>query len=166
MENVVILKLDIKTGSLSCFQSLCALWFLWGELERAGDVSELWEGSGDGGDILLRCAVLEGSAHRGGRLFPNSFLTSPVTGPEARDTHWNTIPYKQQETLFHWEGDQALAQVAQGGSGDSIPEDIQKSSGRGPEHPALSGPDWAGGWTYRGPFQPQSIYSFVILCLS
>jgi len=39
-------------------------------------------------------------------------------------------------TLFHHEGGQALAQVAQSGYGVSILVDIQSPAGHGPEQPA------------------------------
>ena len=60
-----------------------------------------------------------------------------------------------RETLFHCEGDQALAQVAQRACGVSILEDIQKPSADGPGQLALGGPAWAAGldqMASRGPF--------------
>jgi len=48
-------------------------------------------------------------------------------------------PSKHQETLLHCEGDQALAQVAQGDCGASILGDIQKLPGHGPGQLALAG---------------------------
>jgi len=55
--------------------------------------------------------------------------------PEAQE-----LPSEHQETHFHCEGDQALAQIAQGGYGVSILEDIQKSFTHGPGQLALGGP--------------------------
>lgn len=51
--------------------------------------SELWEGSGRGRDILLRCASTWRECTQ--RREPDSFRISPVTGPEAMGTHWNSI---------------------------------------------------------------------------
>ena len=47
---------------------------------------------------------------------------------------------EHQETLFHCEGDPALAQVVWGGCGVSILGDIQKLPGRDPGQLALGGP--------------------------
>ncbi|KAK4831197.1 hypothetical protein QYF61_015929 [Mycteria americana] len=45
-----------------------------------------------------------------------------------------------QENIFHHEGGQALAQVAQRGCGISILGDIQSPAGHGPEQPAVADP--------------------------
>ena len=71
-----------------------------------------------------------------------------------------------KETLCHYEGDQAVPQIAQGGCGVSIVGDTQNSSGHGLGHPALGGSIWAGGldqMTSRGPFQPQPFCDSLLL---
>ena len=50
------------------------------------------------------------------------------------------VPSEHQETLCYCEGDRALAQVAQRGSGVSLLGGIQKPSGHDPGQPGLGGP--------------------------
>jgi len=69
------------------------------------------------------------------------------------------VASEHQEILFHCEGDQALAQVVQGGGGVSVLGDTEKPSRHGPGQTALAGPGGARGLdhtTSRGAFQPQS----------
>ena len=70
------------------------------------------------------------------------------------------IPSEHEETLFHCEGNQGLAQVACGGCVVSILGGIQKLAGHGSGQLAVGGPAWARGldrMTSRGAFQPQSV---------
>lgn len=69
-----------------------------------------------------------------------SFQWCTAIGPEAMGTYRNTGDMPEHwETLFRWEGGQALAQVAQESCGDSILRDTQKPSRCGPGYPALGG---------------------------
>jgi len=45
------------------------------------------------------------------KMEPDSFQLCPVTGPEAQ-TETQVMLFEHQETLFHCEGNWALAQVA------------------------------------------------------
>jgi len=73
----------------------------------------------------------------------DSLQWCPVTGQKIMGTNWNT-----GGSLWIWgntsftEGDQALAQVANGGCGVSIFGNIQKPSIHGPGQLALGGPVW------------------------
>jgi len=59
---------------------------------------------------------------------------------QQTQTKTQDIPSEHQETLFHHEGDGALAQVAQGGSRISILGHIQKPRGQAPGQPVLDDP--------------------------
>ena len=74
-------------------------------------------------------------------------------------TETQEVPSEDQETLFHCEGDRALAQAVQGGCGVSVLGDIQKPSGRGLGQLTVGGPEM----TCQGFFQPQRICDSVIL---
>lgn len=66
--------------------------------------------------------------------------------------------FQTQESVVDSAGDWSVAQVAQRGCGISFLEDTQKSSGLGPEQPALGVSGCAGRLdqvTSRSPFQPQ-----------
>ena len=58
----------------------------------------------------------------------------PVKGPEAMGTNWNTGDslWTSGNTFFHYEGEWALTQVAQGTCGVSHLGDIQKPFGHDP----------------------------------
>ena len=69
--------------------------------------------------------------------------SSGAQGQDQRSwaqTGTQEVPFEHQETLFHCEGDGALAQVAQGGCGVSILGDTQKPSGHGLGQQTLGGP--------------------------
>lgn len=79
------------------------------------------------------------------RMELGSVQCCTVTAPKATGTCWNTGSSEHRETCFHWEGDQALAQVDQRGCGVSVLGDTQKPSGHDSGHLASDGPSWAGG---------------------
>lgn len=100
----------------------------------------------------------------GGELLTGPLLPFiPYTQRQRAHPGTQEAPSKHQETFFHCEGDQALAQVAQGGDGFSILGDTQKLSGHGPRQLALCGPAWgkADQMTSRGSFQPQPLWDSV-----
>ena len=69
-------------------------------------------------------------------------LLSGAQGQDQRQqaqTETREVPCERQETPFCCEGDQALAQVAQGGCGISILGGIQKLRGHSPGQPGLGG---------------------------
>lgn len=65
-----------------------------------------------------------------------------------------------QQKLLHYEGEQALTQVAVGGREVFILGDIKKSSGLGPGQAALDGPAWEWSWTRRPPGVPSKPQPF------
>jgi len=69
----------------------------------------------------------------------------PVERQETSGMDWNTGHCKEKKTFFYYKGDWTLAQAAKGGCGDSTLEDIQRSTGRGPGHPAPADPAWTAG---------------------
>lgn len=76
---------------------------------------------------------------------------APFSGAQWKDqkkgaqTETWEAPSEHQGTLFHCEGDRALAQLTLGGCGVSILGDIQKLSGHGPRQPGLGDSAWAWG---------------------
>ena len=67
---------------------------------------------------------------------PGSSQGCPVPGPEATSTK-SEIPSEYKTHFFYYEGDRALAQVAQRSCRVSFLGDIQKLSGHGSGQPAL-----------------------------
>ena len=65
---------------------------------------------------------------------------------QRAQTEAEQVPAEHEEELLPSEGDGALAQAAQGGSGVSFSGDIQAPPGRGAVQPALGDPAWAGGF--------------------
>ena len=80
---------------------------------------------------------------------------------QRAQTEAEEAPAEHEEELLPSEGNGALAQAAQGGCGVSFSGDIPALPGRGPVQPALRDPASAGGWTHRGPFQPQTFCDSV-----
>jgi len=62
-------------------------------------------------------------------------------------TEAQEVPSKYEEERLPSEGDGALEQAAQGGSGVSFSGDIQDPPGRGPVQPTVGDPVQQGGWT-------------------
>jgi len=60
-------------------------------------------------------------------------------------TEAEEVPSEHEEELLHSEGDGALEQAAQGGSGVSFSGDIQDPPGQGPVQPTVGDPASAGG---------------------
>ncbi|KAK4825975.1 hypothetical protein QYF61_003544, partial [Mycteria americana] len=83
------------------------------------------------GDLIKHGGCKEDEA----RLF--SVVPSDRTRANGHNLKYRRFPLNIRETLCYYEGDQALAQVAQRGCGVSTLGDIQKPSGRGPGQPAL-----------------------------
>ena len=130
--------------------------------ERAGTVSPSQEKARGRGQPVKVCKCLKrGCKEDRARLLS----VVPSDSTRAMCPNWNTGG-EHQETLFHYEDDQALEQVAQGCCGVSILRDVQKPSGPKPGQLALGGPTWAVGldrMTSAGYFQPQPIYDSVNL---
>lgn len=57
-----------------------------------------------------------------------------------RQTEDWEIPFEHQKTLFHFEGNEKLSQVAERGVRMSLPGDSKKPSGHGPVQLGLSDP--------------------------
>ena len=74
----------------------------------------------------------------GARRFP--VVPSDRTKGNGHKNETQEALSEYQETLFHCEGGQALAQVAQGGCGVSILADTQKPPEHGPGRLAVDGP--------------------------
>jgi len=82
-------------------------------------------------------------------------------------TEEQEVPSEHEEEFLPSDGDGALEEAAQGGSGVSFSGDIQDPPGQGPVQPAVGDPALAGGldqMTYRGPFQPRTFCVSVVLC--
>lgn len=74
---------------------------------------------------------------------PGTFQWCPVTEQEAADTETQEILFKHQEILIYYEGDQALAQVPQWDSGDTLSADLQNLSKYRPWQTDVGGgPAW------------------------
>ena len=135
---------------------------LWEEAEGAGDCSA-WRRDGSE-DLVNVCEYLRGGYKGdGARLFSGAQWQDqrPWAHTETRE-----VPSEHQETLFYCEGDQTLAQVAQGGCGDSILRDIQKTFGHGPGQLSPGGLAWGlDQMTSRGTFQPQPSCDSVTVCI-
>lgn len=86
-----------------------------------------------------------------------------VVQKQLIQTETQAVLSEHQETLSSCEGDQALAQVAQGGGRVSIPGDRQKLSGHGPGQLALSGLAWTGCWNRWAPEVSYNLHHSAIL---
>lgn len=102
----------------------------------------------DQGDLISKYKFLQRESAK--RMKPASAQWWPVAGPEAMATSRNT--------LFHCDGEQTPAQIAQRGCRVSFLGNMQKPSGHGPGQPVPGGHLKQQGWhqkTVRGPFQSE-----------
>jgi len=77
---------------------------------------------------------------------PSSFQWCPETGQgQWAQTEAQEVPSEHEQEFLHSEGDGALEEAAQGGSGVSFSGDIQDPPGQGPLHPTVGDPASAGG---------------------